>query len=261
MPHVLIRRQHRSTAATVRHNDTIDEEVGKGKGPQNHLSRQIYAPLRRLCVNPSSSFATSTLCSRPNAISSATRTQPPSPRGRHRVVQSLLVLLFAYGIISWSPRTRRQSLRYDSYQSLESMPLMIDMFDCDFHTSRWFHSVTSLEPLKLSNTPNYDGLVFLSLRNASLSDFRRQIALDDYMANEVYRKEVIIETARKEMHTDDYYQYHEEILSLECQRQNWQGLYFPNCNDFHEFDLGRDYNPMTSDVDHLLGYYDSFRFR
>lgn len=223
-----------------------DEETGaKGKKTRKHSAYIFYVPLKRFCLK-----CFSTLCGSSFAMMLATRE-------RRRIVQSVLVFMFVCIIISRRIPHHR-SLRHESDWALENTPLKIKLFDFSSATDLggWhypaansFHSTRSLGPLNITNSPDYDGLAIVTLRNAT--DFRRTVASSDYQVNERYRRG-IVRPNTKEKHTDIYFQHDEEVLNLECRRQNWQGLYFPNCNDFHEFDLGR---PAES----LVGYYDSFR--
>lgn len=227
-----------------------EEEAAKGKKPQHHFFHYVSVSVRRFCLNPRSRLPTTMMT-----------TSPRAPR-RQSVAMALLVLLSFYMMISWLRRTRSHPLRHDSVWSLERTPIMINMFRQRSNGSEIRHlALPFLEPLKRTNRPDYNGLVFSSLKSASISDFRRRLASDDYSVNEKYRRHQMFRGGGKDKFTDIYFQNHEEVVSLECQRQNWQDLYFPNCNAFHEFDLGRGYDPRSAhEVDHL-GYHDTYRIR
>lgn len=229
-----------------------DEETGtKGKKPQHRTAQRLCMPLRRYYFRWFSALDGTTA------------------RGRRRILsKGFLLLLFVYIMVSWIRPSQRHNhqLRHDSDQSLESMPLKIKLFDfpdANEHVGGWHYPASPMihstnRTLKVSKQPDYNGLVFISLENAP--KFRRRIAPSDYFINEKYRKG-IIRPNTKEKHSDIYFQHDEEVLSLECRRQNWQGLYFPNCNDFHEFDLGRDEDDPKTQAVNQLEYYDSFRLR
>lgn len=231
-----------------RHYDDMnahDEETGfKGKKTRNHPAHIFNVSLERFCLK---SFTT--------LRGSSLTVVAPRERGRI-VVPSFLLLMFVYIIIS-RMIPQHLSLRHESDWALENTPLKIKLFDFTnandlggwhYPASQSFHST---RPINISKSPDYNGLTIVSLRNATI--FRRMVASGDYEASERYRRG-IVQPDKKEKHTDIYFQHDEEVLSLECRRQNWQGLYFPNCNDFHDIDLGRQAESLQQ-----LEYYDSYR--
>jgi hypothetical protein len=144
------------------------------------------------------------------------------------------------------------------------MPIQIKLFDFSnvndiggwhYPASARFHSVSSLKPLKASKIADYGGLVFASLQDAS--PFRRTIASDDYLAYELYRKNLVVKM--DESYRGPSWDHDDETLRLKCRRPNFAALYFPTCNSFHELDLSRDHDPdLHGVVD--LSYFDSYRF-
>jgi len=175
------------------------------------------------------------------------------------------VLLVVCIILFW-PRQTSHSLRHKSDWSLEHMPILIKLFDYSdvndvggwhYSASKRFHSTSSLKPLTRSKTADYSGLAFGSLKDASPSKFRRKIADDDDLSYEQYKMKLIFKMDRKYISSE--YDHHDEFLKLKCRRANFEALYFPTCNDFHEFDLARDHDPELRAVADL-SYYDSYRF-
>ena len=255
-----------TTCSTSQHDgaydnsDSIDEEAGKGKKPGHHVPYRTLSmhAFRRFCLKQRSHF----IRAAPYSTASSTKgIVLVAPRAWHRNNKSLLVLLFVCISLYWTMPQQHHSPRHASTRSLGQMPLMVILFDENCRSSpSSFQSLSSLKPLHRSNERDYNGLVFESLRNVSLSSFRRQIASDDYTRNEEYRKKVIQKATTSNYFDDIYYQHPEEVLSLECQRQNWQGLYFPNCNQFHEFDLGRD-DRRSHPLEDGSDVHDSFLFR
>lgn len=241
---------------------SVDEEANKGKKSHFHMFRPTLSSFRRVCLNPRATL--------PLKCSGTSTSATPAPhQGRRRLLSQFLILSFVCVVLSWTRRRRlHHPFRHQSAWSLENSPLLIKLFDFSdvkdiggwhYHTQQ-FHSISSLEPITIPNLADYGGLTFSSLSKSPPSKFRRTISPDDYMINEEYKRQVLDKNKAKKGFDDIYYQQPEEVLSLECRRQNWQGLTFPTCNDFHEVDLSRDYDPHAKVLDHL-GYYDSYRIR
>jgi hypothetical protein len=138
------------------------------------------------------------------------------------------------------------------------MPVLIKTFDfSNVEGSRHkFPSLPSLKRLERPKILDHGGLTFKSLRDASPSDFRREVASDDYLAYELYRKKLMKTMDR--MYIGEYYDHDDETIGLSCRRPNWKSLFLPNCNNFHEIDLTRNYDPegqKASDLD-----YDNYLF-
>lgn len=245
--------------------DDSDDE----KGHKSH--DQMYngaCSLGRFCLNPCLCLATTArmICCRPK------QQQVPPYRARRRsespftrcFVVFIIVCIVVF--LTRKPR-RRYPLRHQSDWSLDSMPIMIKMFDSSNDIGGWhhhnfqrFHSISfSLKSLNRSQMVDFNGLIIPSLRNAPT--FRRSIADDNDIAYEVYKKKLTL--AMDEKYRGPYYDHPEETFSPKCRPPNFKSLYFPSCNGFHEFDLSRDYNPdLIGDITETeLSYYDSYRFR
>lgn len=235
------------------HEDT-DEETCKGKRHHHHSFDEASLFLERLRSNPLAS------------VSSVARKAAfvpmnlPSPKRRgQRTTRSLLIPLLACILIPWMTGSHRHSLRHNgSHRSLKrSSPLVIRlMFDHDVESSQRPDSLTFTDYRKVSSKPDYNNLVIKSLWNTTSSMFYRQIAPNDYEVSEKHRSK-FLNSNNKGAPSEHY----EEYVDSECQQQNWHDLHFPNCNAFHEFDLGRRYDPRLKAASLGLAYYDSFPSR
>lgn len=224
-------------------DENDDEEADKEKRYQLRLFRYAWLYAERFCSIPISSV-TGRVSSRHSRVS--LMSSPLRQGARQSRLKCILLPLFLCGLIPWLSWNHRHYPGHDeSYRSLERVqPLVIRlMFEYDTDSSQQYRS-----HLKNSHKPDYNGLHIEPLRNNSV--FERQIDINyDYERNEVHRRKMM------KLHRGTPSEHFEEFLDLECRRQNWYDLYFPNCNSFHEFNEGRWFDPYN------LGYYDCFPIR
>lgn len=257
------------------YDDGSDEETGKGHKNEDQMYNGACS-LGRFFLNPCLCIALSCqmICCRTSrqqegsVQSRARKRQPTHPHQRRRLLlRGFLLLCVIVSIVFWSrPQNHaRHSLRHQSDASLDSMPILIKLFDFSnvndiggwhYHGSERFYSF--LEPLEQPNTlRDTGGLLIPSLRYAPT--FRRSIAPDDDIRYQHYKKKEILKM--DQIYLRSYYDHPEESLSLKCRRTRFESSYFPSCNEFHEIDLLRDYDPHAIDPWQDLSYFDSYIFR
>jgi hypothetical protein len=257
------RRRRRTTRSAPRdaardYYDASDDEEDAGKGRKGHVHRGACS-LGRFCLNPCEA-ARSCWRQTPLFFVRQRRRLLSSDCRRRNLGGGLLVVAFLWTISLSRKGNNRHSLRHSSDLSLERMPVLIKAFDfskLDVASRHKFPSLSSLKPLERPKIFDHGGLTFKSLRDASPSEFRREIASDDYLAYELYRKKLI--KTMDQMYIGEYYDHDDETIELSCRRPNWKSLFLPNCNNFHEIDLTRDYDPKVqkeSDLD-----YDNYLFK
>lgn len=253
------------------YDDGSDEE--KGKRPQDQMYHGACS-LGRFCLNPCLCLATTArmICCRPRqgGTPQRARRRPSASIQKSQWKQlnrriitcirgSLLLLVIC--VVVFRPRHSRYPLRHQSDRSLDRMPLLIQLFDYTdandlggwhYPASKRFPSTSSLEPLPYATMADFGGLEFATLPP---SKFRRRIAPDNDIAYEAYRKKLTFIMDQKFLRSA--YDHFEEKQVQTCRTPNFEALYFPTCNDFHEFDLTRDYDEHIS---RDLSYYDSYFF-
>lgn len=257
------RRRRRPTRSAPRdaardyYHDSDEEEADKGR--KDNVYRGACS-LGRFFLNPFLCLVEAArACWRQTPVFSIRQWwRLLSSDSRHRNVVGVLVVVAFLCAISLSRKSSRHSLRHSSDLSLAQMPLLIKTFDFSNVTGsrHQFLALPSLKPLERPKIFDHGDLTFKSLRNSSPSDFRREIASDDYLAYELYRTKLVKKMDR--MYIGDYYDHDDEISERSCRRPNWKSLFLPNCNNFHEIDLTRDYDPKgqkASDLD-----YDNYLF-
>lgn len=243
--------------------DESDEEADKDR--KHHHVYKGACSLGRFCLNPCLCMAEAALaCWRQSPLASVRQRWSSDSRPKILVGGSLAAALLCTTILlSWKG-SNHSSLRHSSDWSLERMPVVIKSLDFSHveGVGGWLHprrfpSLSSLEPLEHPKIFDFGGLTFKSLREASPSQFRREIASDDYLAYEIYRKKLMLKM--DQVFIGKYYDHDDESTDLSCRRPNWQSLFLPNCNNFHEADLTREYDPEVHPASDIN--YDSYIFK
>lgn len=259
------RRPTHSQDAGSDYYDESDEEAGK-----HHKDHHVYkgaCPLGRFCLNPCLCLAEAALaCWRQSPLASVRqrwRLWPSASRTRN-LVGGFLVAALLFTLPLSRIESNRSSLRHSSDQSLERMAVVIKALDFSLvkGVGGWLHpkkfpSLSSLETLEHPKIFDFGGLTFKSLREASPHQFRREIASDDYLAYELYKKKLALMMDQEFI--GEYYDHDDETIDLSCRRPNWKSLFLPNCNIFHEVDLTREYDPEVHPASDLN--YDSYIFK
>lgn len=152
---------------------------------------------------------------------------------------------------------------------LDSLPVIIQILEIStaddlggwIYPWKPFPTIRTLPPLEFEmgeDVVDYGDLVFTLLggdKPASL--FRRESDLNDYEKYEKERKN-LLQTMNKDRRG---YEHDDEVNdSIKCKRANWASGYYPTCNDFHEIDIGRGYDPDTLS-DKYEQVYDSYYFK
>jgi hypothetical protein len=86
--------------------------------------------------------------------------------------------------------------------------------------------------------------------SAPLSNFSRQIRLDDEERYEKIRKQELF--AFDETRESQRYWHDDELedMNTTCRRPNWYSIYQTTCNNFHAMALDRDFD---EDLSHMSG--------
>jgi len=101
---------------------------------------------------------------------------------------------------------------------------------------------------------DFGGLIIHPRRESSR--FEIQIDPRDDIKYEAERMQQIEDMNSFDM--KPLYWHDDELDHVVCHRPNWRSLYFPNCNNFHETDLSRDFEAgFESKIEQN---YDSYRF-
>lgn len=104
--------------------------------------------------------------------------------------------------------------------------------------------------LEIGTASDWGGLSISSL----VSDpFQRTISALDQQNMAADREQLLFEDALEMI---PYLYWHDDELTdlmLACRRPSGSMVHHPNCNDFHQFDLGRDYSEVIASAD-----YDSY---
>lgn len=98
----------------------------------------------------------------------------------------------------------------------------------------------------------------LKIQRLHAKHFQRQIHPNDDEFFES-KRDILLDEMDKE-HISTRYWPDEDMDYEECRRPNWFSQYKPNCNDFHELDVGRAYDRDLASFDEKLNV-DSYKFR
>jgi hypothetical protein len=186
-------------------------------------------------------------------------------RTTKRVGLAVLVALLLVGSFKECSTFRIHPLRPRNDWEVNRLPVQIPYFDFSSvdDVGGWtyprrdqrFPSLARMRRrLEREKIGDFGGLVFVSLRDPSR--FRREIDPHDGDKYEKERK-FQVENMDKSVLSPLYW-HDDELDQVVCHRPNWRNSYFPNCNDFHEIDLSRDFvEGIESENDQP---YDSYRF-
>jgi len=138
---------------------------------------------------------------------------PKATQGRAPDV-ALLVASVIYSLVAlFTMHTRCGMMQQTSQVSLHK-PLFFAHLD---------------KPLVQSEPPDYDGISFISLQNASI--FSRKIFFN---GNLEYEKSHLLVAA------DDIMSLEEPAINSHCREPSWKSRFYPTCNVMHEGDFVAD---------------------
>jgi hypothetical protein len=221
-----------------------DEKAYKDKSHQLQLFRYACLYTERFCSILLSSITTGRISS-PSRVSLMSS---PQPRRSHQSpLKCLIIPIFLCSVIPWLSWNHRHYPGHESFPSLKRVPPLVVKLMQTFEQ----HETDSSQQNAYQShwkKPDYYNLNIESLQVPAI--FEPLIDENyDYERNEEHRRKML------KLHKGGPSEHFEEYLDLECRKQNWQDLYFPNCNSFHEFNVGRRNDP------HNLAYYNSFPIR
>eukprot|EP00521_Asterionellopsis_glacialis_P014410 CAMPEP_0195305116 /NCGR_PEP_ID=MMETSP0707-20130614/35702_1 /TAXON_ID=33640 /ORGANISM="Asterionellopsis glacialis, Strain CCMP134" /LENGTH=420 /DNA_ID=CAMNT_0040369143 /DNA_START=307 /DNA_END=1569 /DNA_ORIENTATION=- len=128
------------------------------------------------------------------------------------------------------------------------------------HPSKPFPSIQRLPPIPVEMVeaaPDFGDIEYTSV--SSTGKFQRQIDPNDYKKYEVER-DLFLQRCDKDKRMDEDYEPDNDVNpNGECRRPNWRSKYYPVCNNFHEFDLSRNFDSEKKKDPEELDY-DSYYF-
>jgi hypothetical protein len=250
-----------STKADTSEEDDRVHDNAHRKGA-SLLCRLVYVPGSQLCQYLKQicfSLVQSLRCKRSGALCLPvwTTAVPKFPRWltRRRLAgTSLLVVILDLTVVVYftfyCPVTHRQNRYHYRYrrssrpttdQEVDRLPIILGQSGTNSSSSSYSKRDWSLQSIS-TDTCKPSTFGGIEIERLQADRYLREIHADDHERFEREREKLLREDDHE--HVPFAYWHQEELRDLRtaCRRPKWTEYQFPTCNDFHHFDLSRNYD-------------------